>query len=928
MEFIKAFLPFSIICMSLPNAVLGWHQLDNSVYHCWPLIGPNATNYLPNCYGFTMAWTEPPPDKVTSGDSFEVKYELNVSEEFFAWAIRNDTLYAKKYGPVLSPKHKTAAEAQSWCITTPCPSALKADKDNCCLHHVNVHSCPTDELSGVCGPWVPPNGDIFTHTQSEVDNLNHTHWTTQVALVPTGVTSIIAHIRIGNLQAALHYTLIVDPRSVCGNKICEENEDESCSTCPADCGRCPLKPVVQAAIICVCVMIVLSFCGIVAYFYWRQEKLFWDESWIMDFDAIRPDAGLRGFLGSVISVNVESSSIGGVSSGFAQQATAKQVFTQTGIFNGRPVAIKKINKTSFTLDKRIRREVKQMRDLIHTNVCKFVGGCIVVPNVAICTEYCPKGALNDVLLNEDIPLNWSFRFSFCNDIARGVNYLHQNKVYHGRLKSSNCVIDDRWVVKLTDFGLPLFRQEDGSPHPDTMYSNLKTRAYMPPEVRQCPGAPLAASTDVFSYAVILVEVATRNEPWEDEDLTNLDVDWRPRLPDLLRADDFKDAENGDACPCPQEFINLIEDCWDYVPSNRPSFSQIRTTLHRINPSKLSPVDMMMQLMEKYSKHLESLVAERTQDLLLEKQKTDRLLYSMLPKPIADSLRQGNAAKAESFDSCTIFFSDIVGFTSLSSESSPYEVVALLNKLYVTFDSIIDNHDVYKVETIGDAYMVVSGVPKRNGLDHAGHIASMALDLVKVCESFVIPHQPETKLRIRAGIHSGSVVAGVVGLKMPRYCLFGDTVNTASRMESTGEALKIQASEACANILKKLGSYEVLVRGQMPVKGKGIMTTYWVVGKTNGGNERDSRQTLLTANSVLLDDEADQNTPSVGNHSVPSLTANGIPHITESSHDVIDSPNNTSGVPKIIENSSGVSIPGSAEEPSDAETARLMNESTL
>ncbi|XP_045772633.1 adenylate cyclase, germination specific-like [Maniola jurtina] len=238
------------------------------------------------------------------------------------------------------------------------------------------------------------------------------------------------------------------------------------------------------------------------------------------------------------------------------------------------------------------------------------------------------------------------------------------------------------------------------------------------------------------------------------------------------------------------------------------------------------------------------IEHSTQQLMAEKQKSDLLLSRMLPMPVLRRLRAQRAVPAEAFDAVTIYFSDIVGFTNIAANSTPMEIINMLNMLYRMFDDKIMQYNVYKVETIGDAYMVVSGLPQRNGNRHVSEIADMALSLMRSVKDACVPHRPDEPLRIRAGINTGSCVAGVVGATMPRYCLFGDTINTASRMESTGEAMKIHISQSTKEALEKMGKYIMESRGIVEVPGKGEMETFWLVGKVGPAHLESPRPIRL------------------------------------------------------------------------------------
>ncbi|CAE1321199.1 Resact receptor,Olfactory guanylyl cyclase GC-D,Guanylate cyclase 32E,Heat-stable enterotoxin receptor,Receptor-type guanylate cyclase gcy-13,Guanylate cyclase soluble subunit alpha-1,Receptor-type guanylate cyclase gcy-9,Guanylate cyclase soluble subunit alpha-2,Receptor-type guanylate cyclase gcy-21,Head-specific guanylate cyclase,Guanylate cyclase soluble subunit beta-2,Atrial natriuretic peptide receptor 1,Speract receptor,Receptor-type guanylate cyclase gcy-18,Receptor-type guanylate cyclase gcy-3,Ret len=296
----------------------------------------------------------------------------------------------------------------------------------------------------------------------------------------------------------------------------------------------------------------------------------------------------------------------------------------------------------------------------------------------------------------------------------------------------------------------------------------------------------------------------------------------------------------DCSECPsEELINVIKRCWAEDPNERPDFPAIKTLMRKMNKDgdKGNLLDNLLSRMEQYANNLEALVEERTSDFLEQKKKAEDLLYSMLPKSVASSLIRGETVTAEEFESVTLFFSDICGFTAMSAESTPYQVVDLLNDLYTLFDSIIEQFDVYKVETIGDAYMVASGLPVRNGNLHAREIARMSIALLRSVFSFKIRHRPNDQLKLRIGIHTGPVCSGVVGLKMPRYCLFGDTVNTCSRMESNGLPLKIHVSPHTKSVLDIFGNFDLELRGPVEMKGKGAIITHWLKGEFNSDGTR-------------------------------------------------------------------------------------------
>eukprot|EP00980_Cylindrotheca_fusiformis_P013466 scaffold3437_cov113-Cylindrotheca_fusiformis.AAC.33 len=418
-------------------------------------------------------------------------------------------------------------------------------------------------------------------------------------------------------------------------------------------------------------------------------------------------------------------------------------------------------------------------------------------------EYMDHGSLYDVLHNETMHIEGNLLLHILQDVSQGMRFLHSSipQVIHCDVKSvwttsANILVDCRFRAKVADFGLS---------H-DKLVSGIAGTAYwMAPELLRGESGNTTAS-DVYAFGIVLYEVYSRQEPYSGEDPTAILhlvadklVQKRPPIPQHM----------------PAQLQSLMQDCIQDEASLRPTFQEIDLRLKRMDRDEVRTI----------SDDPKRAATDAASSMSL---------FDIFPRHIAEALRDGRSVEPEHRDMVTIFFSDIVGFTQLSADLPARKVALLLNRLYTKFDALSRKHDVFKVETIGDAYMAVTNLVKKQEKDHAKRIAEFAIDAVREANETLIDEEDPLKgyVNVRVGFHSGSVVADIVGTRNLRYCLFGDSVNTASRMESSSKPNRIHCSLASAEILKKqCPSLPVKSRGLIPIKGKGEMHTCWV----NEGN---------------------------------------------------------------------------------------------
>lgn len=515
--------------------------------------------------------------------------------------------------------------------------------------------------------------------------------------------------------------------------------------------------------------------------------------------------------GERVSGGLRSSFDGRMSGTASMQQGSLVAMTGRESMTGRASVAKSTLLKSFSanhnrLRKEFVQEMRQLSKLRHPCITTVMGAVIDKKSEPMLVmELMDHGSLWDLLHNETMVLEGELLLPILRDISQGVRFLHaaDPQVIHGDLKSQNILVDMKFRAKVSDFGLSQKKSLGGTGTP----------FWMAPELLRGEAANSTAS-DVYALGVILYEVYSRKDPYEGEDAR-----------EVLRLVADKKVNKRPAVPrhMPAPIQSLMADCLVEDRSQRPTLEELDTRLKRLDVKKVDPTQPA------------------------NREKNSISLFDIFPRHIAEALRDGKQVEAEHRDCVTIFFSDIVGFTNISSTLPPRKVAKLLDRLYQQFDRLSHQHDLYKVETIGDAYMCCANLVKDQD-DHVKRIAEFSVDAIAAAGLVRIDEDdPESEsVVIRVGFHSGPVVADVVGTRNPRFCLFGDTVNVASRMESSSQPGRIHCSKASAKLLEEqCPSMPLTSRGKIHIKGKGDMHTFWV-------NKSGKRKSRISLNMDLLD----------------------------------------------------------------------------
>ncbi|KAK5985842.1 Guanylate cyclase, partial [Trichostrongylus colubriformis] len=555
---------------------------------------------------------------------------------------------------------------------------------------------------------------------------------------------------------------------------CNETSDTNCSFYIAEfnavpstlfqdkessCRECTLKYALVA------VLIVFGVVGVplvVAIEFQRRERRIRQMSWRVDYQSITRSKKESTDAPLPIYRKVSSTSSVGFPS-FQQPLENSMAFLRN-----QKVFIKKYHqKRALTFTQSEIKRLDQLRNLSNSNLNQFIGISFnQCRELMVVWAYCPRNSLDDIIFEKDRRFGRNFQCSFLKHILKGLQYIHGSSIgFHGALYLSNCVVDANWVVKLTDFGIQeiiwdkmLHKELSCYQEVDVDHLPLKYLQYSPEVLRNVLAEGLlghgSQKSDIYQLGMIIYQILFHERPFAEK------TNYTPKEMALLICDGLRGGPD-------QPFYPAIPEQHDYslrlLSVMQQVLSGIRSLLdHYLLISSIAHfrgkgnvIDQMARIIDDYSENLELMVQQRTKALEASLLRTENLLFHIMPKNIADGLRMGVTIHSQMHPCVSMLVADICKFTELCESTIPVQVIDILQDLYSSFDKIISEYQVFKVENVGDTYLLASG------LDEVPN------HLCEFVEGYEIKHTSISKLRVKFGIHSGSVASGILGSTAPR-----------------------------------------------------------------------------------------------------------------------------------------------------------------
>ena len=500
-----------------------------------------------------------------------------------------------------------------------------------------------------------------------------------------------------------------------------------------------------------------------------------------------------------------------------------------------------------TITRNVRKDLMWMKHSINNeNIVRLFGLTMVENGRFLVREFCSKGALNDILQEEKYNLNLGFKFSLASDVANGMAFLHRRGIIHGSLRSSCCLLDTRWTVKICEWEyVPLFNAFTASKAYQRMETANKSvlvyiRKYIdshgehavafrdlwtaPELLKSKYELKVTQGCDVYSFSIILQEIFTRNDPY-------CEVTGAMDIIDVLQDIELNGLRPEHADDTPVKVRQIMEIAWSEEPMSRPSFDQICKMLRLANVNKRSVLDNIMEAMEEYSQHLEEKIEEKNNELTTARENAENLLAHVIPRSLAHNILKGQCLSPQSFETVSVLLVRIHSFGTVTQRGTVSDVIHLLEQFDKLVDQLLQKRDeVFKIESRVGEVTFVAGLPCRKLIKHAGLLAPLALELMALSrnlQEFLVDETHKNRTltdfvpasadnreqlviqpQLEMVLHSGSLSAGLIGESVPKLVVYGEALETAEEMLKSTKPGHILLSSNARKILQRIGCFQM------------------------------------------------------------------------------------------------------------------------